>query len=269
MGHESAETKAIEGVSRTVQVGEVQLHVLEGGNAKGDPLLVLHPAGGASRWYPYHAELATHHRIIAPDHPGFGRTPATDDIDRVEDIAFLYSRFLDQLGLKKISVLGLSFGGWIAAELAVLDPHRIDRLVLVNSIGLRIPDHPIADLFLMSPQQKAQGLFHDQQAAARLFAGPPDIDTIMGFFHDETAFARYAWQPFCCNPRLATRLWRIKSPTLVLLGDRDQIVPRAHGEFYSKHIANARLKIIPNAGHALLLEGLDDGVAAIEQFWAS
>lgn len=267
MPYEVAENQAIAGVSQVIRVGEAPLHVLEGGT--GAPLLVLHPAGGAGGWLPYHAELAKRHRVIAPDHPGFGRTPISDGIDCVEDIAFLYSRLLDQLALKKVSVLGLSFGGWIAAELAVLDPHRIERLVLVNAIGLRIPEHPIADLFLMSPRQKAQGLFHDQQAAARLFAGAPDLDKVMSFFRDETAFARYAWQPFCCNPKLPSRLWRITSPTLVLLGAQDQIVPRAHGEFYSKHIANARLKAIDNAGHALLIEGLDDGIAAIEQFFAS
>ncbi len=267
MPSKSTKADVIEGTSRVVQLGEVPLHITEAG--EGDPLLVLHPAGGAGRWLPYHAELAKRHRVIAPDHPGFGRTPTSDQIDRVEDIAFLYSRLLDQLGLKTVSVLGLSFGGWVAAELAVLDPHHIERLVLVNAIGLRIPDHPIADLFAMSPPQKIASLFADQRAAAELFGGEPDIDAIMAFNRDDTAFARYVWQPFCCNPKLPGRLWRITSPTLVLLGARDRVVPRAHGEFYSRHIANSQLKEIPNAGHALLLESLDEGVAAIEQFFAS
>ena len=261
------QTEGIEGVSRVLHIGEVPLRVLEGG--EGSPLLVLHPAGGAGRWYPYHAELAKRHRVIAPDHPGFGGTPASHQIDSVDDIAFLYSQLLDQLGLQTVYVLGLSFGGWVAAELAVLDPHRIDRLVLVNAIGLRIPDHPVADLFAMSPAQKLANLFQDPQVATQLFAGEPNIDTIMAFYHDDTAFARYAWQPFCCNPKLSRRLWRITSPTLVLLGGKDRIVPRAHGEFYSKHIANALLKEIPNAGHGLLLESLDEAVSAIEQFFAS
>lgn len=250
-----------------VQVGAVPLHITEGG--EGDPLLVLHPAGGAGRWLPYHAALAQHHRVIAPDHPGFGRTPTSHQIERVDDIAFLYSALLDQLGLETVSVLGLSLGGWIAAELAVLDPHRIGRLVLVNAIGLRIPAHPITDLFAMSPPQKIASVFADPRAAAELFGGEPDLDGIMAFYRDDTAFARYAWQPFCCNPKLPGRLWRITASTLVLLGGQDRVVPRAHGELYARQIANSRLQEIPAAGHALLLESLDQGIAAIEQFFAS
>jgi pimeloyl-ACP methyl ester carboxylesterase len=267
MPSKSTNAGVIEGNSRVVQVGEVPLHVTEGG--EGAPLLVLHPAGGAGRWFPYHAQLARRHRVIAPDHPGFARSPTSPQIDSVADIAFLYARLLDQLGIERVSVLGLSFGGWIAAELAVLDPRRIERLVLVNAIGLRIPDHPVTDLFAMGPPEKIGAVFADPQAAAALFPGEPDLEAIMAFIRDDTAFARYAWQPFCCNPKLASRLWRITSPTLVLLGARDRVVPRAHGELYSRSIANSRLQEIPSAGHALLLESLDEGVAAIEQFFAS
>jgi pimeloyl-ACP methyl ester carboxylesterase len=121
----------------------------------------------------------------------------------------------------------------------------------------------------MSPPEKIAAVFADQQAAAKLFPGEPDLDAIMAFIRDDTAFARYAWQPFCCNPKLSSRLWRITSPTLVLLGARDRVVPRAHGELYSRQIANSQLREIPNAGHALLLESVDEGLSAIEQFFAS
>lgn len=254
-------------VSRMVEVRGAQLHLFEGG--EGSPVLLLHPAGGAGSWMPYHALLARSHRVIAPDHPGFGQSPIIDSVGTPEDIAYLYSALLDELGIDKATVIGFSFGGWIAAELAVLDPHRVERLILVDAIGLRIAGEPIADQFAMSPEQKIAFLFHDPSVAADLFPSEMTIDDIMRFYHDDAAFARYAWSPFCNNPKLAGRLYRIAAPTLVLWGEHDRLVPRAHGELYSREIPNARFEILPGVGHAALLEQPEAGVGAIERFLAS
>ncbi len=253
-----------QGVERVVNVGGCDVHLLEGGG--GDALLVLHPAGGGGSWLPYHAALAKRFRVIAPDHPGFSRTPETEGVDGVDDIAFLYCGLLDGLGLERVAVLGSSFGGWIAAELALLERGRVEHLVLVNPIGLRVPGAPIADLFAMGPAQKAAALFHDAGAARSIFSGEPSIDAIMQIYHNDRAFARYAWEPFCCNPKLSGRLPRIAARTLVLLGAEDRVVPRAHGELYASRIPDACLEIVPAAGHALLIERVAAGVSAIERF---
>jgi pimeloyl-ACP methyl ester carboxylesterase len=252
---------------RTIEVRGCLLHLLEGG--EGSPILLLHPAGGSGSWMPYHALLARSHRVIAPDHPGFGQSPIAEGVETAEDIAYLYSAMLDELGIDKVTVIGFSFGGWIAAELAVLDPHRIERLILVDAIGLRIAGEPIADQFAMSPEQKIAFLFHDPAVAAGLFPSEMTIDDIMRFYHDDAAFARYAWSPFCANPKLAGRLYRITAPTLVLWGEHDRLVPRAHGELYTSAISNARFEILSGAGHAALLEQPEAGVGVIEKFLAN
>jgi pimeloyl-ACP methyl ester carboxylesterase len=258
---------SIQGAARVVDAGAGQpVHLLEGGT--GPALLLLHAAGGGGMWLPSHAALARHFRVIAPDHPGFSNTPEIPAVETVEDIAYLYRGLLDALQLEQVAVLGTSFGGWIAAELALLEP-RVRQLVLVNAVGLRVPGSPIADLFAMDPAQKAAALFHDAEAARRIFGGEPDVETIIQIHRNERAFARYAWEPYCCNPRLSRRLPWIAARTLVLLGAHDRVVPRAHGELYASKIPNARLQVMPDAGHALLHERAEAGVAAIERFLLS
>ncbi|MEI9963996.1 MAG: alpha/beta fold hydrolase [Caulobacteraceae bacterium] len=251
-------------IDRTAAVPGGSISILEGG--AGRPLLVLHPAGGAGAWMPYHEMLAQHFRVIAPDSPGFGRSAQIESVEGVDDLAFLYADLIAKMGLQDPMVLGFSFGGWVAAELAVLAPELISRLVLVDAIGLRVPGAPIADQFAMGPQEKIAALFHDPAAAADLFPENPDLDTLTAFYRDETAFARYAWSPFCCNPKLAKRLYRISAPTLVLWGGDDRLVPLSHGEKYAAMIPDAELQVIPDAGHAVLMERPKEAVQAIVRF---
>jgi pimeloyl-ACP methyl ester carboxylesterase len=251
--------------AKQLRVGATSVSVLEGG--AGRPLLVLHPAGGAGNWLPYHETLARRYRVIAPDCPGFGHSADSDLVDGVDDLAFLYADLIEQLDLKDLIVLGSSFGGWVAAELAVLVARSaISKLILVDAIGLRIPEAPIADLFAMGPAEKMAALFHDRTIAARLFPAEPDIDTIMAFYRDEMAFAKFAWSPFCCNPKLERRLHRITVPTLILWGEHDAVVPRQHAERYAARIPQAQLQIVPDAGHAVLMERPEEAIRAIEQF---
>jgi len=248
----------------TIKVGDTIIGVLEGGS--GRPVLVLHAAGGTGVWMPYHELLAGGFRVVAPDSPGFGRSPDSERITGVDDLAFLYADLIEQLNLERPIVLGSSFGGWVAAELAVLMSKSISQLVLVDAIGLRLPEAPIADLFAMNPTEKMAALFHDRAVAARLLPAQPDIDTIMGFYRDEMAFAKYAWSPFCCNPKLERRLHRISAPTLILWGEHDAVVPRQHAERYAALIPQARMQIVSDAGHAVLMERPEEAIRAIEQF---
>jgi pimeloyl-ACP methyl ester carboxylesterase len=247
-----------------IKLGDTTLNLLEGG--RGRPILVLHAAGGAGVWMPYHELLASRFRVIAPDSPGFGRSPDSDGVTGVDDLAFLYADFIEELNLENPIVLGSSFGGWVAAELAVLMSKAISQLVLLDAIGLRLPEAPIADLFAMSPAEKMAALFHDRTVAARIFPAQPDIDTITAFYRDEMAFAKYAWSPFCCNPKLERRLHRISAQTLILWGEHDAVVPRQHAERYAARIPQARLQLVSNAGHAVLMERPEEAVRAIEQF---
>jgi pimeloyl-ACP methyl ester carboxylesterase len=235
-----------------LQLAGGRVHLLRGGG--GEPLLFLHAAGGAGTWLEFHRLLARRFDVVAPDHPGFGRSDEFAEVEAMDDLVYHYLDVMDQLGLDRPHVVGASFGGWIAAELAVAAPHRIGSLVLLGPAGLRLPDHPVADLFIMSPEQVLTSLFHDPATAAGLFPAEPDLDFILAQYRDLTALARFSWTPFLSNPKLERRLRRITSPTLVACPSGDRLIPVAHGRRYAELIPGARFAEIGDCGHAMYFE---------------
>jgi pimeloyl-ACP methyl ester carboxylesterase len=120
------------------------VHLFRGGT--GEPVLFLHAAGGAGTWPEFNSRLAELFDVIAPDHPGFGKSDDFREADGADDLVYHYLDVLDALGLDTAHVVGASFGGWIAAELTVAAPHRVRSLTLVSAAGLRLPEHPVTDL---------------------------------------------------------------------------------------------------------------------------
>ncbi|MEV5850447.1 alpha/beta fold hydrolase [Streptomyces sp. NPDC051985] len=229
-----------------------RVHLFRGG--EGAPVLFLHAAGGAGRWYEFHEALAGRFQVIAPDHPGFGGSDTLDDVEGVDDLVFHYVDLIERLGLERPHVVGASFGGWVAAELAVARPDLIGSLVLLSPAGLRLPEHPVEDLFLMTPDQVVTALFNDPAKASVLFSGEPDIDDILAAYRDMTAFARYSWAPFLSNPKLERRLHRVTAPTLVACPAEDRVIPVAHGRRYAERIPGAEFSLIDDCGHAMYFE---------------
>jgi len=229
-----------------------RVHLLRGG--EGEPLLFLHAAGGAGTWLEFHRLLARGFEVIAPDHPGFGGSDEFAEADGMDDLVFHYLDVMDGLGLDRPHVVGASFGGWIAAELAVAAPRRVGSLVLLSAAGLRLPDHPVADLFLMPPGQLVATLYHDLAIAASQFPAEPDLDFVLAQYRDLAALARFSWAPFLSNPKLERRLHRITARTLVVVPSDDRLVPVAHGRRYAERIPGARFAEIANCGHAMHVE---------------
>ncbi|HEU5470239.1 MAG TPA: alpha/beta fold hydrolase [Actinophytocola sp.] len=235
-----------------LEVSGGRVHVLRGGT--GAPLLFLHAAGGAGRWLEYHELLSRRFEVIAPDHPGFGGSDELPEVEGMDDLVYHYLDLIDRLGLDRPHVVGGSFGGWLAAELAVHTPQAVGSMVLLSAAGLRLPAHPVADLFLMTPEQVVDVLFHDVTKASAAFPPDPDVDAILAIYRDMTALARFSWVPFMCNPKLERRLGRISAPTLVVWPAQDKLIPIAHGERYAEKIPNAWLAVVEDCGHAMYFE---------------
>jgi pimeloyl-ACP methyl ester carboxylesterase len=108
-----------------IDVHGATVQYLHGGS--GAPLLYLHSAGGEIAWLPFFDLLARQFTIYVPASPGFAGSTGLERIDTIEDLVFHTVDVLDALGLEQPSVVGLSFGGWLAAELAVHHPHRVRR----------------------------------------------------------------------------------------------------------------------------------------------
>jgi pimeloyl-ACP methyl ester carboxylesterase len=227
-----------------------RVHLFRAG--AGEPLLFLH-AAGAGTWLDFHRLLAGRFDVIAPDHPGFGGSDEFEAVEAIDDLVFHYLDVMDALGLERAHVVGASFGGWIAAELAVTASHRIASLVLLSPAGLRLPDHPVPDIFLMPPDELAATSFQRRPPPEPPPAAP-DIDAILAAYRDRAALARFCWSPYLCNPKLERRLRRITAPTLVVSPAQDRLIPVAHGRRYAERIPAAQFTEIEDCGHAMYFE---------------
>lgn len=138
----------VETRSDFLDVAGRRTQVLVGG--EGPPLVYLHSAAGESAiWMELLNGLAEHHTVHAPLAPGFVESEGVESISDVDDLVFHYLALLDALGLGRADVMGCSFGGWIALELAARYPERVGRMVLAASAGIRLPDVPMEDMFAL------------------------------------------------------------------------------------------------------------------------
>ena len=125
-------------VGERLSVGNIELEVIRRG--MGRPVLLLHGMHTVDPRARFLDLLGRRAEIIAPSHPGFGHSARPKDFDTVYDLVHLYLDVLEALPYERVSLVGLSFGGWLAAEIAVACSHRIDRLVLVDAFGIKISD---------------------------------------------------------------------------------------------------------------------------------
>jgi len=257
---------------RTVEVDGRQVRLLVGGS--GPPLVYLHSVGTDVDWLEAHERLGTRFTVHLPAHPGFAESTGIEDIDGIFDLALHYADLLGALGLGAVPVVGASFGGWIAAELAALYPERVSRLVLVDAVGLWIDAAPIGELFGSTPPEIAALTFYDQDhpIAQMLRAMTPTslADVPEDFAYAQLkaleAAARVGWNPYLHDPKLEGRLKRITARTLVLWGRADGLVPLAYGERYRDRIPGARLEILERCGHLPAIERPAEFADAVLRF---
>ncbi|MDQ3830837.1 MAG: alpha/beta hydrolase [Candidatus Tectomicrobia bacterium] len=231
----------------TLSVRGREVHLLRGG--QGQPLLFLHDPW-AYRWLPVHDRLAAQYQVIIPIHPGFAGSGGLEELDRIEDLVFHYLDLCEALRLEQPILLGASLGGWIAAEFAIRYASMLRALILVDALGVRVPGAPAADLFQLEPARVRAALFADATTALahELVPDTPPPESIEAMLKARQVFARFAWQ-FPDSPKLASYLYRVKCPTLVVWGEHDGVVPVAHGRLYQAEITGAECRILPSCGH--------------------
>jgi pimeloyl-ACP methyl ester carboxylesterase len=229
-------------------VGGIELEVLRRGS--GTPVLLLHGMDTVSPKARFLDLLGRDAEILAPSSPGFGNSPRPADFDTIYDLVHLYLAMLDELPCDKVALLGLSFGGWLAAEVAVACSHRISKLILVDPVGIKLGDREsrdILDVFNVNPAEVRRCSWHDPQSA-------PDYDAMSDeelVIHARNweALCLYAWHPYMYNPQLKQWLGRIRVPTLILWGESDRIVTPEYGRAYADLIPGARFELIEGTGH--------------------
>jgi pimeloyl-ACP methyl ester carboxylesterase len=256
--------------SSHLTVGGTRVKLLRGGS--GEPLLYLHSAGGETLWMPFHDELSKHFELFAPAHPGFDSSEGLEKIDSIHDLVFHYIDFFDAMGWESVSIVGLSLGGWLGAELAVHHARRVKKLVLVDAAGLHVPGAPMAPLWehARQPERLRRLLFADPDGllARMLIQDPEDLPEplLLLQLRAAEASARVGWNPYFHDPRLRERLGRVRAPTLILWGEQDRLIPLAHAHAYAAGIAGARLVVLPECGHMVPFERTAEFVAATVEF---
>ena len=213
--------------------------------------------------------LARQYEVFLPTHPGFGKSTRPAWFDSMADMVDFYMDFLDHFKWQTVPVVGFSLGGWIAAELAATCPERVSRLALVNAVGLKVEGADVADIFLLLPQELAPLIFYDaSQVAERemVFPAKPTSEQVDLRDASQLMAQLLGWKPYMYNPKLIHRLRRITSPTRIIWGKQDRLVPPAHGEAYHKAIRGSELRVLDRCGHLPQLERPDEFVALVEEF---
>lgn len=233
----------------SIRSNDIRIDAIERGT--GAPLVFLHPTIGLDPQADVLDLLGRRSRVLAPIHPGFGNSDQPRDFDTIDDLAYFYLNLLDELRLENVTLVGASFGGWIAAEMAVKCTARLARLVLANPVGIKVggrETRDIADVFAMTEQQFNERAFAEPSRWSRDYKAMAEADVRIVARNREAA-ARYAWSPYMHTPKLKSRLQRIRIPTLVLWGRRDRIVSEEYGRAYAAAIAGARFEPMAGAAH--------------------
>jgi pimeloyl-ACP methyl ester carboxylesterase len=233
-------------------VGPVDVTLTESGS--GQPFLLLHGGGGPATVNAFGELLAAEKgvRVITPVHPGFAGTPRPDALNSVRGLAALYVALLNELDLTGVTVLGNSIGGWIAAEIALLDSPRVDAAILIDAVGIEVPGHPVADFFSLTMDQVSQLSYHDPVKfgidPAKL--PPAALAAMPG---NRASLATYAGSAMV-DRTLAGRLAKVMMPTLVLWGDADRIGDPDYGRAFAAAIPGAEFRLLAEAGHLPQIE---------------
>ena len=252
---------------QTVEVAGLEIALRETG--AGPSLLLLHRSTGYLAWGPLEDALAASFRVIVPDLPGYGQSERPDWAREPRDVAVLIQRLIEQLELQEVTLVGLGFGGFIAAEMGTINESRLASIVLVGAAGMKPAEGEILDQMLITFQEYIGAGLDDEASFEEHFGEEVhrDIKDIWEFSRIMTA--RVTWSPYMFSRRLPHLLGEVSTPTLVVWGDNDRVVPAICGEQYAEALGNARLETIANCGHLAELDqpqalaGLIQGHAGI------
>jgi pimeloyl-ACP methyl ester carboxylesterase len=249
-----------------LNLGDVELELHEAG--AGSALLFLHSGGGFSPDDAFVGVLAEHHRVIAPSHPGFGYSSLPDWIDNIDDIAHIYLELMDQLDLRRVTLVGASIGGWIAAEMATKSPERFDKVALIGPVGVKTggpKQLDIPDIFAHSTEALDRMRFHDP-AKAKIDLTKLSEEQMRIIARNNETLALLVWEPYMHNPKLKHRLHRLTMPVLFMRGSSDGLVSADYLDRYAKLVPGAKIATIAEAGHLPHIEQPKAFAASLDAF---
>ena len=236
--HGFATTREV--VPRQIQAGSYRLFYCEAG--MGAPLIMIHGLGASSRWwFPLFPQLTSaHFRILAPDLPGFGRSPGPPV--SIQDAARAVISLADHLGLGEFFMVGHSMGAAVATQIAAQHGGRVRRLVLVDSAGIPGIGPRLLVRRLLQPWTWCPAWFYRTLLGDAFRAGPRAM--LAGIKELRAHDIRPA-------------LGRVRAPTLVIWGEKDTLTPPEHGRMIVAALPDGRLENIEGARHLPMVSDPD------------
>jgi pimeloyl-ACP methyl ester carboxylesterase len=253
-------TSASEVQERTFAVWQERVRIRVLSKGRGPSLVFFHGPWGLT-WDPFLDELAQNFTVHAPEHPG--TTPdAHDDVyhlDGLWDLVLCYDELMSALGITSAVLVGHSFGGMVACELAAAYPDRTRRQALIAPLGFwRDPDR-IVNWMMLEPGELRRHIFHDPEcdAARRMFPRADGRETEAAAARVRMIWAmgttgKFIWP--IPDKGLKKRIHRVEAPTLLVWGREDRLVPPVYAEEFAKRLRDARVQIVGDVGHAPQLE---------------
>ena len=248
----------------SVDIAGTKMHLSRAG--KGSPVLVLHHDIGTPDRLPFYDAVAKRHDVLVPHHPGYGRSERPEWLRSPRDVAVMYQALLAKLGVVRASLVGLGFGGWIAAEMATMAPAALHRLALVGAMGIKPPQGDILDQAILSYVDYARAGFHEDMAFARVFGEEPSTDQLVQWDVCREMNFRIAWKPYMYSQTLPHLLGGVAAPCLVVWGSDDKVVPSSAGERYTSLLPKAQFKTVNACGHCVDMEKPDELARLVDAF---
>jgi len=253
-----------------VEVADVRIQLRRGGT--GEPLLVLHGELGVPGWLRAYALLAEHFTVYVPSLPGFGQSVPPAWIVTVRDLAAWVTWFVHDLQLPQpLHVIGCSMGGWIAAEIATTNVSIFKKMVLVGAAGLKPEVGEVWDYFVHSAREACAQAFYDpaQSPEYAQYYGkawtPEDEAQVES---NREMASRLFWKPYMRSHTLPALLRGVATPTLVVWGREDRIMPLNACQLYQRAIKGATATILERCGHMPEMEQPAAFVQAVLDFLA-
>ncbi len=254
----------------TIQAAGAELVTLKGGS--GRPLLIFHDELGYTGWMTWNEELALDHTLLIPLQPGFGKTPKLNWVRNYRDLGGYYSQVVRELKLDPVDAIGFSAGGFIAAEMLAADPKIFRRLVLAAPMGIKPAEGEILDIFPLSMRAHLRATVADPESTpefGKIYGGEMTPEQFEAFEDARTETSRLGWEPYMHDPSLPHLLRGITTPTLLVRGARDIIVPRGCIDAYQKALSAAQTAEIDGAGHRPEIERPLEFVKIVSKFLAA
>ena len=261
-----------------IQVRGNRVQFYEAGS--GTPLVYLHGIadthGLLERPTDLLEELSTNFRVIAPAHPGCAGTAEDQALESIDDLVFHTLEVLDAFDLDKYLLVGNCIGGWLAAEMAVRHPEKIQKIGLISPSGLKVSGSLTGDLFMAiqpldgTVVEARDMMFADGSsnlAKSVLADQTTEIKEGLMRYQVFRFSARIGFKPpYFYHDKLRERLYRFLPPAKIITGEKNTFVPVEHAKAYEEGFSDGQLVLIDGCGHAVHLENPNRTASELTDF---